>query len=103
MTPLKSLLGFFSPKKKAERVQVQLSHGGNGFTIPFKNGNIQVPDQADGYVVSCGCGTGKTESIKSLIRQRWNYGILYSVDMITECSKMYNWIVDHSFGQTIAQ
>ena len=101
MTPLKSLLGFFSPKKKAERVQVQLSHGGNGFTIPFKNGNITIPDQPGGYVVSCGCGSGKTESIKSLIRQRWNKGILYCVDTKVECTKMYDWICDNLVGERL--
>ena len=49
MAPFKSLLGLLSPKKNKERVQVQLSNSGNGFTIPFKNGDITIPDQADGY------------------------------------------------------
>ena len=103
MATLKSLLGLLSPKKNKERIQVQLSNSGNGFTIPFKNGDITISDQADGYVVSCGCGTGKTESIKSLIRQRWNKGILYCVDTKSECSKMYNWIMDNLVGEKIGK
>ena len=42
----------------------------SGFTIHLANGEIQVPDEGGCYVVSTGCGSGKTESIKSKIKQR---------------------------------
>lgn len=93
-----TLYDFLNPKKKSERNNVTLSSGGAGFSIPFKNGTITVPDQPDGYIVSCGCGSGKTESIKSLIRQRWNKGILYCVDTKSECTKMYDWIMNNIAG-----
>ena len=44
--------------------------GDSGFTIHLANGEIKVPDEGGCYVVSTGCGSGKTESIKSLIRQK---------------------------------
>ena len=40
---------------------------GDGFTMCLKTGVIDVPDKHGGYLVSSGQGSGKTESIKSLI------------------------------------
>lgn len=68
---------------------------GRGFIAELSTGMIDVPDQPDCYVISSGCGSGKTESIKSLIRQKHNEGILYCVDTKTELSKMYSWILDN--------
>lgn len=68
---------------------------GNGFTIHLANGDVKVPDQGGCYTVSTGCGSGKTESIKSLIRQKADKGIMYCVDTISELQKMYVWIVDN--------
>ena len=42
---------------------------GNGFRMQLSTGVIDVPDDNGGYIISSGCGSGKTESIKSLIRQ----------------------------------
>ena len=77
-----------------ERINIIPSHTGNGFDIPFPNGTISVPDTPGGYYVSSGCGSGKTESIKSLIRQKHSHGILYCVDTVVECQKMYQWVHD---------
>lgn len=65
---------------------------GKGFTMQLNTGTIDVPDKPGGYIISSGCGSGKTESIKSLIRQKYNEGILYCVDTKEELKKMYNWI-----------
>lgn len=86
---------------KSERIKVKCHPTGNGFEIPFKNGTVDVPDQPDGYVIVSGCGSGKTESIKSLIRQKWDKGILYCVDTIAECKKMYAWLKDNLVGKTL--
>lgn len=43
---------------------------GPGFRMGLKTGEIDVPDERGGYIVSSGMGSGKTESIKSLIRQK---------------------------------
>ncbi len=75
-----------------ERINVVPHHSGRGFSIPFTNGKIDVPDTPGGYCISSGCGSGKTEACKSLIRQRFNNGILYAVDTISECEKMYQWV-----------
>ena len=40
---------------------------GKGFTMQLNTGTIDVPDKPGGYIISSGCGSGKTESIKSLI------------------------------------
>ena len=39
---------------------------GDGFRMQLSTGVIDVPDDNGGYIISSGCGSGKTESIKSL-------------------------------------
>lgn len=72
------------------------------FDVSLANGVINVPGQNGCYVLSTGCGTGKTECCKSIIRQRHHEGILYCVDTIDELDKMYSWILSeqHSIGIT---
>ena len=77
-----------------ERITITPSTTGNGFDIPFPNGTVTIPDTPGGYCISSGCGSGKTESIKSLIRQKFAKGILYCVDTVAECQKMYQWVID---------
>lgn len=74
---------------------------GPGFLMRLKTGEIDVPDERGGYIVSSGCGSGKTESIKSLIRNKYNEGILYCVDTKEELDKMYNWIIDNLINTSI--
>ena len=89
------------PYRTLERINITIHSGGNGFDIPFPFGTIVVPDTPDGYCISSGCGSGKTESIKSLICQKWDQGILYCVDTKNECSRMYQWIVDNLIGEIL--
>ena len=67
---------------------------GDGFTMDLKTGEVDVPDEYGGYIISTSMGAGKTESIKSMIRQKYNDGILYCVDTKEELKKMYCWIID---------
>lgn len=67
---------------------------GSGFRMRLKTGEIDVPDGCGGYIISSGMGSGKTESIKSLIRQKYDEGILYCVDTRDELKKMYRWILE---------
>ena len=69
---------------------------GNGFAMRLKTGEIDVPDRQGGYIISSGCGSGKTESIKRLIALKANQGILYSVDTVAEVDKMYNWTIENN-------
>lgn len=66
---------------------------GDGFAMRLMTGEIDVPDKYGGYLVSSRQGSGKTESIKSLIRQKYDDGILYCVDTNEELGKMYDWII----------
>ena len=68
---------------------------GPGFRMRLKTGEIDVPDESGGYIVSSGMGSGKTESIKSLIRHKHDEGILYCVDTKDELEKMFGWIVEN--------
>lgn len=68
---------------------------GLGFRMRLKTGEIDVPDESGGYIVSSGMGSGKTESIKSLIRHKHSEGILYCVDTRDELEKMFGWIVEN--------
>lgn len=70
-------------------------HGDGGFTMNLKNGRIDVPGTQDCYAISTGCGSGKTECCKSIIRQKHSEGILYCVDTIEELDKMYRWVIDN--------
>ena len=67
---------------------------GDGFTMDLKTGIVDVPDENGGYIISTSMGAGKTESIKSLIRHKYDMGILYCVDTKEELKKMYCWIID---------
>ena len=78
-----------------ELFNIELHSTGSGFLMRLKTGEIDVPDERGGYIISSGCGSGKTESIKSLIRNKYNEGILYCVDTKEELDKMYNWIIDN--------
>lgn len=75
-----------------ELYHITLHEGGSGFLMSLKTGEIDVPDECGGYIISSGMGSGKTESIKSLIRQKYDEGILYCVDTKEELGKMYRWI-----------
>lgn len=68
---------------------------GPGFRMGLKTGEIDVPDRQGGYIISSGCGSGKTESIKSLIRQKHDEGILYCVDTKDGLERMFGWIVEN--------
>lgn len=78
-----------------ELFNIEPHSNGLGFLMRLKTGEIDVPDDRGGYIISSGCGSGKTESIKSLIRNKYNEGILYCVDTKEELDKMYNWIIDN--------
>lgn len=78
-----------------ELFNIEPHQTGPGFLMKLKTGEIDVPDERGGYIISSGCGSGKTESIKSLIRNKYNEGILYCVDTKEELDKMYNWIIDN--------
>lgn len=70
-------------------------NGGRGFKMSLINGEVDVPDTPGAYVVSTGCGSGKTECAKSIIRHKYNSGVLYCVDTRAELAKMYDWILDN--------
>lgn len=79
-----------------ELFNVDFHPGNDGFTMRMKNGDIDVPDEKGCYVLSTGCGSGKTECCKSIIRQMFQYGVLYCVDTIEELKKMYRWIMENA-------
>lgn len=78
-----------------ELFDVKFNNGASGFTMNLKNGSVVVPDAHGCYVISTGCGSGKTECCKSIIRQKHDEGILYCVDTVAELKKMYGWIMDN--------
>lgn len=72
---------------------VTMSEGGNGFTMHLSTGDATIPDTQDAYVVSTGCGSGKSRSCEDLIGKNYDKGILYCVDTKVELDKMYNKIL----------
>ena len=86
-----------------ELYNIQPNKGGRGFTIKLANGVIDVPDAPNCYVISTGCGSGKTESIKSLIRHKYEDGIMYCVNSILELQKMHTWILENLCGTELGK
>lgn len=77
----------------------QNTDGSTGFA--FSNGSLTLPAENGCYVLSTGCGSGKTESIKSLIRHKHKEGVLYCVDTIVSLNAMYEWIKEELVGTGI--
>jgi hypothetical protein len=71
-----------------------------GFDVSFKTGSATIPAQEGGYIISTGCGSGKTESIKDLIRKKYDHGVLYCVDTKCEATKIYKWVLSDLVGLT---
>lgn len=68
---------------------------GPGFEATFKNGVLDIPDKQGAYLISTGCGAGKTEGIKELITLKQNEGVVYCVDTKVEVDRMYNYLKDN--------
>ena len=68
---------------------------GPGFEATFKNGVLDIPDKQGAYLISTGCGAGKTEGIKELITLKQNEGVIYCVDTKVEVDRMYNYLKDN--------
>lgn len=73
---------------KPRKIAVTVHTNGNGFELELLNGKVSIPDQQKGYIISCGCGAGKTTAIRQLICQKYHDGILYAVDTVEELEKM---------------
>ena len=71
-----------------------------GFNVSFKTGSATIPDQEGGYIISTGCGSGKTESIKDLIRKKFEHGVVYCVDTKAEAIKIHDWVLSDLVGLT---
>ena len=71
-----------------------------GFDVSFKTGSATIPDQEGGYIISTGCGSGKTESIKDLIRKKYEQGVLYCVDTKAEANRIHQWVLSELVGLT---
>ena len=56
--------------------------------MEFNNGCIEIPTKQAGYIVSCGCGSGKTSNIRLFILSHQKEGVLYCVDTKEELDKM---------------
>lgn len=69
-------------------------------TRTLSNGSVlQIPDSNGCFILSCGCGSGKTTMYKDIIKEHWKEGILYAVDSRKECLRMYRWIKENIVGQ----
>jgi len=49
---------------KPRKIAVTVHTNGNGFELELLNGKVSIPDQQKGYIISCGCGAGKTTAIR---------------------------------------
>ena len=79
---------------------IQEHQNAKGFDVTFKTGSATIPDQEGGYIISTGCGSGKTESIKDLIRKKYEKGVLYCVDAKSEANRIHQWVLSELVGLT---
>lgn len=56
--------------------------------------SIDIPDSDGAYILSTGCGSGKTTLFKDIIRNHHSEGILYAVDSRKECRSMYTYLIN---------
>ena len=74
--------------------------GNRKLRFHYLNGDIDFDESIYGaWVMSPGCGSGKTTNIKNLIGMRWYEGILYVAFTISEVNDMYRWIVENLVGR----
>lgn len=65
----------------------------------LQNGStLYLPNQFGAWILSTGCGSGKTTMYKDLIKEHWQEGILYTVDSRLECVSMYQWVMTNIEG-----
>lgn len=62
------------------------------------NSKIEIPEHNGAFIISTGCGSGKTTMYKEIIQEHWYEGVLYTVDSRKECISMYNWIQNNIDG-----
>lgn len=75
--------------------------GNRKLRFHYLNGDIDFDESIYGaWVMSSGCGSGKTTNIRNLIGMRWYEGILYVAFTISEVNEMYKWIVGNLVGKT---
>lgn len=72
-----------------EYKDISTEFAGGFIKMNFLNGQVMLPDRYGGFVISPGCGSGKTTVIRDIIRKKFNKGILYSASTIEECNLMY--------------
>ncbi len=86
-----------------DSIRVTMSATGDGFTMYLKTGIITVPDKKGCYIVSTGCGSGKSTCSWSLIEQRADEGVLYCVDTIDAQKNMYNALMGNSYNNCLTE
>lgn len=71
----------------------------SSITKILQNGStLYLPNQFGAWILSTGCGSGKTTMYKDLIKEHWQEGILYTVDSRLECVAMYQWVMTNIEG-----
>lgn len=66
--------------------------------VLMNGSTINIPHTTGAFILSCGCGSGKTTMYKEYISNHWNEGILYTVDSRKECMAMYDFIINKIVG-----
>ena len=58
--------------------------------IKLKNHNIDLPDDVGNYILSTGCGSGKTYWLERFILTHYMEGMLIVVDSIVSANTLYS-------------
>ena len=68
---------------------------GGDMKMNLRNGSIEITREGN-YIISTGCGTGKTMTCRSIIKNYSDKGVLYCVDTIAELEKMYEYAINEA-------
>lgn len=68
---------------------------GGDMKMNLRNGSVEITREGN-YIISTGCGTGKTMTCRSIIKNYSDKGVLYCVDTIAELEKMYEYAINEA-------
>ena len=86
--------------KPMERPIPPYTRSNSPVVLSFSNGTVEIPNENGGYIVSCGCGSGKTTNIQRIIKEKYLEGVLYCVDTKDELEKMKHRLITSGIAET---
>ena len=82
-------------------IKALFDSSGDGCTLQFITGEAKIPNGFGRWAVSCGCGSGKSTNILSIIKQRYSEGITICVPTIKEANELIDKMLKQGISKDI--